>query len=119
MMKIRKHFFKNIVIQYILGLITSIYIYLVKYTSKIHYENRIVPEQFWEKGDPFILAFWHSQLMMVSFSWSIDDKINILASGHSDGRFGVIVGRFVNLNNIPTSNTGNSYKFPGHVCSEK
>ena len=103
-MKIRKHFFKNIVIQYILGLITSIYIYLVKYTSKIHYENRIVPEQFWEKGDPFILAFWHSQLMMVSFSWSIDDKINILASGHSDGRFGAIVGRFFNLNNIPTSN---------------
>ena len=42
--------------------------------------------------------------MMVSFSWSYKKKINILASGHSDGRFGAKVGNFFKLNNIQTSN---------------
>ena len=42
--------------------------------------------------------------MMISFSWSYRKKINILASGHSDGRFGAILGNFFKLNNIQTSN---------------
>ena len=33
----------------------------------------------------------------------VNSKINILASGHSDGRFGAIVGQYFKLNNIPTS----------------
>ena len=40
--------------------------------------------------------------MMISFSWKMKKKINILASGHSDGRFGSIVGNYFDLNNIPT-----------------
>ena len=35
-------------------------------------------------------------------------KINILASGHSDGRFGAIVGKYFKLNNIPTSSNEKS-----------
>ena len=42
--------------------------------------------------------------MMISFSWKISHKINILASGHSDGRFGSLVGKYFNLKNIQTSN---------------
>ena len=42
--------------------------------------------------------------MMISFSWSYKKKINILASGHSDGRFGAKIGNFFKLNNIQTSN---------------
>ena len=38
--------------------------------------------------------------MMIKFSWKINKRINILASGHSDGRFGAIVGKYFNLNNI-------------------
>ena len=41
--------------------------------------------------------------MMISFTWSYKKKLNILASGHSDGRFGAIVGKFFKLNNIQTS----------------
>ena len=45
-------------------------------------------------------------------AWAIDDDficmeikkdINILASSHSDGRFGAIVGKYFGLYNIPTS----------------
>ena len=99
-MKIKKKILKNLIVQNILGLITSLYIYFVKFTSKIDYENKSIPEQFWKSNKPFILVFWHNQLMMISFSSMIKRKINILASGHSDGRFGAIVGKYFNLNNM-------------------
>ena len=102
-MKIRKKIVKNFFVQNLLALIAALYILLVKITSKILIKNKDFPNQFWRSEKPFILAFWHSQLMMVSFSWSYKKKINILASGHSDGRFGALVGNFFQLNNIQTN----------------
>ena len=89
--------------QNLLASIAAAYIYLVWITSKIKIENSEIPEKYWDTNKSFILAFWHNQLMMISFSWKIKKKINILASGHSDGRFGAIIGKFFKLNNIPTS----------------
>ena len=103
-MKIRKKIIKNFFIQNILVLLAILYIQFVKLTSKIRIENNNYPNKYWKDEKPFILAFWHSQLMMVSFSWSYKKKINILASGHSDGRFGAKIGNFFKLNNIQTSN---------------
>ena len=99
-MKIKKIILKNIFVQHLLAFITSIYIYFVRFTSKIIIENSSSPNYFWKNNKPFILAFWHSQLMMISFSWKISDKINILASGHSDGRFGSYIAGHFNLKNI-------------------
>ena len=101
-MRIKKKLLKKKFMQNILGFFVFIYIYIVKFTSSIQYENQSIPEKFWNNGKPFILAFWHNQLMMIAFSWKIKTKINILASGHSDGGFGSIVGKYFNLNNIPT-----------------
>ena len=94
---------KNKVIQYILAVIAVIYIAFVRLTSKINRINQNIPESFWRNNKPFILAFWHSQLMMISFTWSKNSKINIIASEHSDGRFGSIVGSFFKLKNVPHS----------------
>ena len=58
---------------------------------------------------PFILAFWHNQLMMISFCWKSKKKINILASSHSDGRFGSIVRKYFKLKNIPISSKDNNF----------
>ena len=90
-------------IQHFLSIIAAIYIYLVKVTSNIEIINLEIPKNYWDNKKPFILAFWHSQLMMISFTWTNEYKINIIASNHSDGRFGALVGRFFNLNNIPRS----------------
>ena len=102
-MKIRKRLLKNFIIQQILASIFALYIFFVRLTSKINYINLSIPQSFWDNNKPFILAFWHSQLMMISFTWKSPKKINILASSHSDGRFGAIVGKYFNLNNITTS----------------
>ena len=102
-MKIKKRIIKNFFIQFLLALISTLYILIVRLTSKISIENANNVIHYWNTKQPFILAFWHNQLMMISFSWKIKKKINVLASGHSDGRFGAIVGKYFNLNNIPTS----------------
>ena len=55
-MKIKKKILKNIIIQSFLAFITSIYIYLVKFTSKFQYENENIPKKYWDNQKPFILA---------------------------------------------------------------
>lgn len=103
-MKIKKIILKNFFVQNLLASLAALYILIVKLTSTINIKNHNSPNEYWKNEKPFILAFWHNQLMMISFSWSYKKKIHILASGHSDGRFGAIVGNFLNLKNIPTSN---------------
>ena len=107
-MHIKKKLLKNFFVQNILGFLTFLYIRTVNLTSSIQFENESIPRQFWNDDKPFILAFWHSQLMMIGFSWKKHNNINILASGHSDGRFGAIVGKYFNLNNIQTSKKNKS-----------
>ncbi len=102
-MSIRKKIIKNFFIQKFLALIVVIYIFIVKVTSTTNYENIDIPKYYWKNNKSFILAFWHNQLLTISFAWKNEKKINILASGHSDGRFGAIVGKYFRLNNISTS----------------
>ena len=108
-MKIKKKLLKNFFVQIILAFVVALYIFFVRITSKIKFVNTSIPKSFWKNNKPFILAFWHSQLMMISYSWKSPKIINILASGHSDGRFGAKVGKYFKLNNIPTSLNGNNY----------
>jgi len=107
-MHIKKKLLKNFFVQNILGFFTFLYIRAVNFTSSIQFENESIPKQFWNNDKPFILAFWHSQLMMIGMSWKKNKNVNILASGHSDGRFGAIVGKYFNLNNIQTSKKNKS-----------
>ena len=86
-MTIRKKLVRNFFIQNFLGLLAALYIYIIRITSSIRFANQSIPERYWKNNEPFILAFWHSQLMMIAFSWKIKTRINILASDHSDGRF--------------------------------
>ena len=107
-MSIKKKIVKNLIVQHFLALVCALYIRFVRLTSVISDKNIQSPNFYWKNNKPFILAFWHNQLMMISFCWKSDSRINILASGHSDGRFGAIVGKYFGLNNIPTSSNGKS-----------
>ncbi len=102
-MTFKKKIIKNLFVQHFLAFLSFLYIKLVGATSEILEKNTQSPEYFWTNNKPFIIAFWHSQLMMISYCWKSNNKIHILASGHSDGRFGAIIGKYFNLKNIPTS----------------
>ena len=107
-MSIRKKLLKHFIVQQLLAFIAFIYIVFVKITSNIKYENIDSPKKYWQDKKPFILAFWHGQLMTFSYTWKINKKLNILASSHSDGRFGASIARYFKVNNIPISSDGNN-----------
>ena len=71
-MKFKKKILKNIIIQHILSFIVALYILIVRLTSKINYINLSIPQSFWKSNKPFILAFWHNQLLMITFSYTIN-----------------------------------------------
>ena len=102
-MTIKKKLVKNFIVQNILGLLGFIYICIVRITSQINHKNKSIPEYFWKNKKPFILAFWHNQLLMISFSWKKNKKLNILASGHSDGKFGAIIAKYLGSNTLTVS----------------
>lgn len=39
----------------------------------------------WEKGEPFILAFWHGRLLMMPYCWRTQMPMKMLISNHRDG----------------------------------
>ncbi len=107
-MSIRKKLLKHFIVQQLFAFIAFIYIVFVKITSNIKYENIDSPKKYWQNKKPFILAFWHGQLMTFSYTWKINKKLNILASSHSDGRFGASIARYFKVNNIPISSDSNN-----------
>ena len=99
-MSFKKKIFKFSISQKILAFIGYVYILFVCYTSKIQIINSELPEKLWRENKPFILAFWHGQLMMIGHVWKSKAVLNMLASSHSDGRFGAYIAGHFNLKNV-------------------
>ncbi len=95
-----KKIFKYSLLQKFLAYIGYFYILFVCKTSKIKIKNDQLSKKMLLDKEPFILAFWHSQLMMVGHVWKSKNTLNMLASSHSDGRFGAYIAGHFNLKNI-------------------
>ena len=95
-----KKIFKYSLLQKFLAYVGYIYILFVCITSKIKIKNDQLTKKMLIDKKPFILAFWHSQLMMVGYVWRSKNTLNMLASSHSDGRFGAYIAGHFNLKNI-------------------
>ena len=78
-MSFKKKIFKFSISQKILAFIGYLYILFVCYTSKIQIINSELPEKLWRENKPFILAFWHGQLMMIGYVWKSKAVLNMLA----------------------------------------
>lgn len=70
----------------ILCRLVAVYIRLVYRTSRFTTEGGDVPAPYWRDGKPFILAFWHGRLLMAPMAWPQSATMNMLISGHNDGR---------------------------------
>ncbi len=99
-MSFKKKIFKFALSQKIFAFIGYLYILFVCYTSEIRIKNSNLPKKMWSEKKPFILAFWHSQLMMIGYVWKSKTTLNMLASSHSDGRFGAYIAGHFNLKNV-------------------
>ena len=99
-MSFKKKLFKFSIIQKILAYIGYLYILFVGVTSEIEIVNEDFSNKMWREKKPFILAFWHGQLMMIGHVWKSKAVLNMLASSHSDGRFGAYIAGHFNLKNV-------------------
>ena len=99
-MNFKKKIFKFSIIQKFLAYLGYLYILFVGITSVIKIKNENFSNKMWQERKPFILAFWHSQLMMVGHVWKTNATLNMLASSHSDGGFGAYIAGHFNLKNI-------------------
>lgn len=83
----------------------ALYIRLVRRTGQWHIEGEHIPESFRTSGEPFILAFWHGRLLMMPYCWQRTDLVNMLISGHRDGRLISETVRHFDINSVVGSTT--------------
>jgi lysophospholipid acyltransferase (LPLAT)-like uncharacterized protein len=90
-----KKIIKLKIIHRALSWLAAQYIRLVYYTGAWQVVGGEIPEDFWLKGRPFILAFWHGRILMTPYCWQQKKQIHILMSQHRDGQFSAeVVSRF-------------------------
>lgn len=68
------------------------YIRLVHATGRWSVVRGDIPQALWERGEPFILCFWHGRLLMMPYCWNRRVAIHMLISQHRDG---LIIARTV------------------------
>jgi lysophospholipid acyltransferase (LPLAT)-like uncharacterized protein len=66
--------------------VIALWIRLVYRTSRWQTIGGDTPRPYWDECRPFILAFWHGRLMMAPMAWQAGASMNMLISGHNDGR---------------------------------
>ncbi|MCX8109982.1 MAG: lysophospholipid acyltransferase family protein [Syntrophorhabdaceae bacterium] len=71
----------------------------IRLTSRIEHINRSKVDESWQRGENFIICFWHGRLLMMPFA-NIRGKGKVLISRHRDGEFIARVIRFFGLDAI-------------------
>lgn len=86
MKRLRKAFFRNPIVQTILGAIAAGYVWLVRTTTHWHDENVDATAAAWAGNAPVIIAFWHNRLFLMPYCWPSRKPFHMLISSHADGR---------------------------------
>jgi lysophospholipid acyltransferase (LPLAT)-like uncharacterized protein len=61
------------------------YIRLVRQTGRWRIEGTEHPERLLAENRPFLVAFWHGRLLMMSEAWPYDTPFQMVISQHADG----------------------------------
>lgn len=81
-----KRLLRSARVRRVLCRLVAAYIRLVARTSRFETRGGERPAALWDAGRPFILAFWHGRLLMAPIAWRVGAPMNMLISGHADGR---------------------------------
>ena len=66
--------------------ITARYIRLIKIFGRWSIEGTEIPEQLFAADKPFLVAFWHGRLLMMSEAWPYKKGFSMVVSQHRDGQ---------------------------------
>lgn len=56
-----------------------------------------------QKGESFIVVFWHNRLLMTAFAWNQPKQFHMLISAHNDGRIIADTVAYYGIKTIPGS----------------
>ena len=62
------------------------YVCLLRWTGRWRIEGETIPVGLVESGQPFVVAFWHGRMLMLSQVWHFTTPFNMVISDHPDGR---------------------------------
>jgi lysophospholipid acyltransferase (LPLAT)-like uncharacterized protein len=85
-MSLAKRILRSEQSRHLLCFVIASYIRLVYRTGRWETIGGDKPRALWDADKPFILAFWHGRLLMAPMAWRQGVSMNMLISGHSDGR---------------------------------
>jgi len=84
-MGLAKRIGKSEALRGLLCWLASLYIRLVHATGRWQVVGGEIPAAYWDRRQPFILAFWHGRILMMMKCWRAGMPINMLISQHRDG----------------------------------
>jgi lysophospholipid acyltransferase (LPLAT)-like uncharacterized protein len=109
-----RQFFKRIVktaaAQWFFGFLVAAYGNLVWWTSKVTVQNGHIPQKYWDKNQPVVVALWHGRLLLMPFLFPRKLKVSALISDHADGRIVKNAAWFYNINTVVGSSTRGGVK---------
>ncbi len=62
------------------------YVRFIYRTGRWSIEGREHPEKLLADNQPFIIAYWHGRLLMLTCAWTYAPTLNLLISEHRDGQ---------------------------------
>jgi lysophospholipid acyltransferase (LPLAT)-like uncharacterized protein len=66
--------------------VVAAYVRLLRLTGRWHVEGEAIPRGLVARGQPFLVAFWHGRMLMVSQGWRFAAPFKMVISQHPDGR---------------------------------
>ena len=66
--------------------LTAHYIRLIGTLGRWSVEGTEIPEKLFAANQPFLVAFWHGRLLMMSEAWPYETPFNMVVSRHRDGQ---------------------------------
>ncbi len=98
-MQLSKYILRKPPMRVVLCYLAALYIRFVHMTGTWRIEGEAVVNQFRKEDRPFVLAFWHGRLLMMSCAWRHKSDVNMLISSHPDGQF---VARTISHFGVPS-----------------
>jgi hypothetical protein len=83
--RLDKRLLANPRVRAVLCFVAAGYMRLVYRCSRWQTFGGEIPAAFWQRREPFIVAFWHGRLLLAPFGWPRGVPVHMLISQHRDG----------------------------------
>ena len=81
------------------------YIRLIKLTGQWRIDGTEIPTDMLKEGKPFLVAFWHGRLLMMSLAWPYQQNFKMVISRHRDGELIARTIKFLGFDSISGSSS--------------